>query len=157
MRSEAIRPRGLDLTGRRFGRLLVRGVSGRRVDGHLTWECICDCGNTRNLLANNLLRCTRSCGCLRREVASTRNSGSPWNAGRTYAINGGERVYKTKHSWSKAAIRHFGGACQRCGWSKARCDVHHRIPRSKGGTHILRNAIVLCPNCHRVAHEGGGQ
>lgn len=53
------------------------------------------------------------------------------------------------------AIRHYGPACERCGWNAARCDVHHRKPKGAGGLHTLENAIVLCPNCHRVEHEGG--
>ncbi|NCQ35041.1 HNH endonuclease [bacterium] len=43
-----------------------------------------------------------------------------------------------------------------CGWDKARCDAHHREPKAKGGKHTIQNGMVLCPNCHRIAHEAGG-
>lgn len=42
--------------------------------------------------------------------------------------------------------------CCVCGWNKARCEIHHIIPKSKGGTSSPNNLIVLCPNCHKLAH-----
>ena len=41
-------------------------------------------------------------------------------------------------------------ACERCGWSEARCDLHRIIP---GGPYTEENTITLCPNCHRVETE----
>ncbi len=35
----------------------------------------------------------------------------------------------------------------------ASCDVHHIIPKKCGGTNEHSNLTVLCPNCHREAHE----
>lgn len=46
---------------------------------------------------------------------------------------------------------HFG--CSNCGWDKAQCDMHHIIPKSKGGTDSYDNLTWLCPNCHRLAHR----
>lgn len=62
-----------DLTGRRFGRLTVlREVEP--VGRHRKWLCQCDCGNLREVLANNLTSGhTTSCGCQkRRELAGQR-------------------------------------------------------------------------------------
>ena len=42
--------------------------------------------------------------------------------------------------------------CSICGWNESTCDIHHVIPRSKGGNNDLTNLIVVCPNCHRVIH-----
>ncbi|WP_408509611.1 HNH endonuclease signature motif containing protein [Paraburkholderia sediminicola] len=42
-----------------------------------------------------------------------------------------------------------------CGWDKAGCDSHHRIPKAQGGAHTIENGMVLCPNCHRIEHEQG--
>ena len=52
-----------------------------------------------------------------------------------------------------------GATRERCGWDKARCDVHHRVARCDGGLNTISNGEVICPNCHRVAHEqsGGGE
>ena len=78
-----------DLTGKRFGRWTVLNRHGR-VRKIPTWRCLCDCGATKIVLANNLRRgFTKSCGCLRRERAisdslvhgeSKRASGKPASA-----------------------------------------------------------------------------
>lgn len=62
-------PNFMNLTGHRFGRLLVleRATSVTR---HTRWLCRCDCGETVSVYAHSLRRgFTRSCGCLRREAA----------------------------------------------------------------------------------------
>ena len=38
-------------------------------------------------------------------------------------------------------------ACEKCGWDKAPCDRHRKVP-SKG--YVRGNVEVLCPNCHRI-------
>lgn len=56
-----------DLTGQRFGRLVVVGPAEPRCQ-KATWKCVCDCGNTTESISNNLLRGrSTSCGCYRRE------------------------------------------------------------------------------------------
>jgi len=60
-----------DITGQRFGRLVVIRLSDERKDNQTVWECKCDCGNVV-LVRNSSLRRgdTKSCGCLQREKAS---------------------------------------------------------------------------------------
>lgn len=145
-----------DITGFRNGRLVAVECVGRNYEGRAMWRCICDCGNQKIAQSNNILRPkgTNSCGCLRTEAnAKKRQENGIWNDGKSYAIQDGTRCYKTRHAWAKAVIRHYGNKCQRCGWSEARCDAHHRDPKAKGGLHTIANGIVLCPNCHRVHHE----
>jgi len=59
----------IDLTGQRFGRLVVisMAIGGRTPN----WNCICDCG-TEKIINGISLRegRTKSCGCLSREIAS---------------------------------------------------------------------------------------
>lgn len=146
-----------DLTGHRNGRLVAVECVNRNSEGRAMWRCRCDCGGERVVQANNLTReaGTKSCGCLRADAqAARRQADGVWNEGKSYAVGDGSRCYRTRHAWSKAAIRHYGNRCERCGWDKARCDVHHREAKAKGGLHTIPNAIVLCPNCHRVEHEG---
>ncbi|WP_085974995.1 HNH endonuclease [Escherichia coli] len=33
-------------------------------------------------------------------------------------------------------------------------EVHHIQPLAKGGEDTVKNAIALCPNCHRQQHYG---
>ncbi len=62
-----------DLTGKRFGRLLIMGRSGTRFE-KILWECLCDCGKTTYVVSQNLKNgTTRSCGCLRSELVSKTN------------------------------------------------------------------------------------
>lgn len=60
----------IDLTGKRFGRLVVVKFTGKRRGTNALWKCVCDCGNTAIVVSSELQRGrTRSCGCLHREVA----------------------------------------------------------------------------------------
>ena len=60
----------IDLTGQRFGRLLVLYECGRAKCGHVLWKCRCDCGNecvVDGCSLRNRKRPTQSCGCLHRD------------------------------------------------------------------------------------------
>lgn len=48
----------------------------------------------------------------------------------------------------------FSDTCMKCGWNKGKCEVHHRVHKSKGGLNTLNNAEMLCPNCHSAEHRG---
>ena len=63
-----------DLTGQRFGKLLVTARGPNTNQGRATWLCACDCGNTKTVKAENLTRTrgtTRSCGCTQIESRKT--------------------------------------------------------------------------------------
>ena len=70
-----------DLTGQRFGRLVVveragRYVSPNRKQTHSTWLCKCDCGNSTIVRANQLRSGgTQSCGCLHKETFTNKTHG----------------------------------------------------------------------------------
>lgn len=60
-----------DLTGMRFGRLLVLECCGKNEHGKYIWKCLCDCGNITYVISSRLITGrTKSCGCLNREVTS---------------------------------------------------------------------------------------
>jgi hypothetical protein len=62
----------IDLTGMRFGRLVVINFSKR--DGKSSyWNCICDCGN-EHIVRSDVLRkgISKSCGCLQIELLRKR-------------------------------------------------------------------------------------
>ena len=62
-----------DLRNKRFGRLLVIKPVCKTGYGATKWECICDCGNVKNIVGSNVSKgITRSCGCLARELSSKR-------------------------------------------------------------------------------------
>ena len=69
----------IDLTGRRFGRLLVLQREGTYYNdmglhSMPTWRCRCDCGNEVVVIGYRLRGGqTRSCGCLHRDVTRERH------------------------------------------------------------------------------------
>lgn len=74
----------IDLTGQRFGRLVVLSQSGSK-NYNRTWECLCDCKNiceatTAHLRNGN----TRSCGCLMLEKSVSSNTTHGMTKSRTY-------------------------------------------------------------------------
>ena len=70
--AEAAKRHKKELTGQKFGRLLVLGDSGERAPGsRVLWKCQCDCGNISNVLTYQLTSGkTQSCGCLQKERTS---------------------------------------------------------------------------------------
>lgn len=57
--------------------------------------------------------------------------------------------------------------CARCGWGiptwapgyktvqrSGGCETHHIKPVVDGGTDEATNLVLLCPNCHKMAHVG---
>ena len=67
-RKQILAERRMDLTGKRYGRLIVLGPANQSEEGADCWICKCDCGNTVECTKDNLRRGrTRSCGCLREE------------------------------------------------------------------------------------------
>lgn len=61
----------INLTGKKFGRLLVDEEHGRTKNKQVLWKCVCDCGGivyltTACLNSGN----TKSCGCLHKEIVA---------------------------------------------------------------------------------------
>tara|TARA_Y100000310_G_scaffold335106_1_gene416344 strand:- start:680 stop:1303 length:624 start_codon:yes stop_codon:yes gene_type:complete len=59
-----------DLKDRIFGRLTAIKSVGKHTNGHVLWECLCVCGNIKNVPSRYLIRgFTKSCGCLIKDSA----------------------------------------------------------------------------------------
>ncbi len=64
----------MDLTGQRYGRLIVVSRAPN-MNRHVMWHCVCDCGGECDVQTGNLIFGNqRSCGCYRRERASETHS-----------------------------------------------------------------------------------
>lgn len=59
-------------------------------------------------------------------------------------------VYAGKESFRIAARQEFFDRCSLCGWAEAPCDVAHIVSRKDGGTDMIGNVTMLCPNHHRM-------
>jgi 5-methylcytosine-specific restriction endonuclease McrA len=60
----------------------------------------------------------------------------------------------------RLALRRANGHCEKCGRTKARLEVDHRVALANGGDHSIGNLWVLCSGpggCHTIksAIEGG--
>lgn len=81
----------IDLTGRRFGKLIVINrtedmiyKSGTHV---AMWECLCDCGNEKIIAGTSLKSgCTKSCGCYHMQRITESNSTHKKSNTRLYRI-----------------------------------------------------------------------
>ena len=59
-----------DLSGQRFGRLVVIEKTEERNRGSVVWRCLCDCGKECLISSASLKKGRNSCGCLRKEILS---------------------------------------------------------------------------------------
>ncbi len=86
--------RVIDLTGQRFGRLLVMHRVGVGVVGN-PWVCQCDCGTVKAIKSGHLrIERVLSCGCWNSEVVTRRNIE---NATHRHTQNG--RATPTYQTW----------------------------------------------------------
>lgn len=81
----------IDLTGKRFGKLVVecRAEDKHRKNGKpiAMWKCVCDCGNI-TIINGTYLRTgdTVSCGCLAKQIITDRNTKHNLSNTRIYKI-----------------------------------------------------------------------
>lgn len=54
----------IEIIGSRYGKLQVLSEHSKTRNGHIRYSCVCDCGNTCNILLTHLRQGnTKSCGC----------------------------------------------------------------------------------------------
>ncbi len=57
--------RGTDITGLKFNKLTVIGVSSSNIRNKKSWDCLCDCGNKKTAVTSEIVNGkVKSCGCL---------------------------------------------------------------------------------------------
>lgn len=106
----------LQLTGKRFGRLVVLEEAGRDPRNLVLWRCICDCGNEFTTAGTRIKRGrAKSCGCLQKDRAGAAAKKSAPKR-RTHGRNTADPTYM---SWSALKDRcnnpnnqrfeHYGG------------------------------------------------
>jgi hypothetical protein len=67
-----------DLTGMRFGRLLVLNRASNDKHGNVRWLCRCQCSAEKAITRSSLARgSSQSCGCLQRELAQEARRRNP--------------------------------------------------------------------------------
>ena len=94
----------IDLSGQRFGRLLVTAPAPAKRHGRSAWRCLCDCGAVVTCCTTYLTSGdTRSCGCLHRDLAAARGA-------------------RRKSCWPVVASAGWSSSARGGGLAAARCD-----------------------------------
>ena len=102
----------IDLTGQKFGRLMVikRAKDKIRKNGkhEVMWECLCDCGNTK-IVSRNSLRSSaiKSCGCLRKE--NTKNMRTKHGLRNTQIYKTWANIKTRCYNPNKDTFNYYGG------------------------------------------------
>lgn len=96
--------RMIDLVGRRFGRLVVQSYAGKKYGKHTSWNCLCDCGKTVDVIYQSLIKGrTTSCGCYARDMSRVDITGIRF--GRLVAReDSGEREFGVRYG---TALYHY--------------------------------------------------
>jgi len=113
--------RALQLSGRKFGRLVAQADSGERTStGRVLWRCICECGRHVNVVASKLANGhTQSCGCKRRDasianakLATKANTihGHYWDDGYTSTYNSWHAMLQRCTNPNNVRYPVYGGA-----------------------------------------------
>ena len=158
----------VDLTGRRFGRLVVQGKTSGTLRGNIIWDCLCDCGNTRYVPTTSLNSGnTTSCGCLTRE-----------NQYSSVALPTGQAAFNRLYNQYKYNATHLGRVfeltkdefkritssnCYYCGIEPRQTNKEphfngvypyngiDRVDPTKG--YILENTVPCCKRCNRAKDD----
>jgi hypothetical protein len=55
-------------------------------------------------------------------------------------------------TYSAGSNQHLDNTrCASCGWDQSNCDRHRLVA---DGKYVPENVVILCPNCHRLVHQG---
>lgn len=153
----------VDLTGQRFGKLLVVGVHQERSkDKRLQYNCVCDCGNEKLVVGHELrLGKVKSCGCLR---------GNPLALGlgalnAEYAMQKNKALTQRNKGW-ELSKEEFStlvyDKCYYCGREPFRSTNYRgngnivingidRIDNNIG--YVYENCVTACWDCNRAKGE----
>ncbi len=105
-------PKLIDLTGKKFGRLVVIEFVGRNKRRQSKWLCLCDCGQKSIIFGYHLKDdSTKSCGCLRKEVVSKRmiTHGNDKKGKRTKAYRSWSQIIQRCTNFSHPRYKDYGG------------------------------------------------
>ena len=152
-----------DRTGDKYGRLTVISHSGKDHRGKHLWLCLCECGNEKVIVSDNLSSGkSNSCGCLKAEVLSRK--------GNQYGIykDREEALLKVQYSHLKRRDKKKGFSdtmsfdvfsflskqpCKYCGLEYSK-EIEDRLNESKKQKR-LSDHVLKCNGIDRVDSSKG--
>jgi hypothetical protein len=153
-RKEKAKENLIDLTGKRFGRLVVKEYKFANKFRQSLFLCECDCGNKVIITGLCLISGdTKSCGCLKKELQSGENCHF-WQGGLSF-----EPYCPKFNNDLKRRIRSFfNNECVLCGKNKIEnkqeLSCHHVEYNKKAccdGKPV--HFAVLCSSCHAKTNK----
>jgi hypothetical protein len=154
-REAAASRRFVDLSSKRFCKLVVNEHLGFDQSRKAIWFCVCDCGRTKTVRGNNLTSGrTISCGCARRDPIVYMTRGARDQAAAKCATRRA-RKRRTEGSYTANELRALfalqRGKCANCS-RKLPKEYHkdHIAALANGGTNFIWNIQLLCEPCHRT-------
>lgn len=152
-----------DRTGDRYGRLLVIKHGGKDHRNKHLWLCLCDCGNEKVVVSDNLSsRKSKSCGCLRAEVLARKGNQYELAKDREKAL------LKVQYSHLKRRDKNKGfsdtmsledfillskSPCKYCGLEYSK-EIEDRLSESKNQKR-LSDHVLKCNGIDRVDSSKG--
>lgn len=154
----------VDLTGKRFDRLIVIEKLGRiNSTPYIYWKCLCNCGKVIQVITASLINGnTKSCGCIRLErIEQWVGPNHPnWNHDlsperRKYDKQYRRRDIKEFKIWSQEIKKLANYTCQKCKKTNCKLESHHikswiEYPEDR---YKLENGICFCKGCHKEFHK----
>lgn len=157
-----------DLSGQRFGMLLVVKEEGRDRQGGKTWLCQCDCGRTSTPSTGRLrMGVSTSCGCRRGPSMAKANEAKRIGEGQSaanvlrHAYLAGAR--NRGHAWGLSKedfLRLTAGDCYYCGASPAQrfkppncwsAYIYNGIDRVDNALgYVEANCVSCCTSCNKT-------
>jgi len=149
----------MDLTGQKFGRLIViERVEYEKRGVH--WRCRCNCGNEKIILASNLQRgTTKSCGCLSKKEYGEASFNAVLAKYKLHAKDAERDFLLTNYEFRELIF----SDCYYCGkkpsqvkhnkWSNGDLEYNgiDRIDNSKG--YIKGNVRPCCRKCNFIKNK----
>lgn len=159
-----------DLSGRRFGGLVVISFAG--TTPHAEWVCQCDCGNTRRARATRLVGgLISSCASCAKRAAAAKSGKAKEIDAETAAVNGILGAYRGNARRKGLAFeiqredvaRLISGNCHYCGAApsglfqtknRSRSFAYNGIDRKNNSEgYTASNAVSCCAPCNYAKRE----
>lgn len=163
-----------DLSGKTFGQLTVAAFAGYKgkPTRHAHWECVCTCGDRREVRATRLIHGqVRACAACSLSAAAAKG-------GNTRSLDGDEAAFRRLCDWYRnnadkrelefaldqdSLRKLFSGACYYCGAPPSQvCKsksgrsefTYNGIDRMKNSVgYIESNVVPCCPLCNYAKRE----
>lgn len=153
---EKLKERREDLTGQKFGMLVVLKMAGIDKYNQIKWLCKCDCGNEKVVGGWHLKRGdTKSCGCLLKEMKGKNHP--RYNTNLTDEERDKGRNIEGYGEFINTVLKRDSYTCQCCG---EKGEIVHHLDGygwCKEKRTDIKNGITLCKKCHDAFHMEYGK